>query len=513
MPTIIQGPFVGATSSAAGAQGLVPAPAVADVGKALLADGSYGTPIVPPTSSQLQGTFKEFGGEVAYLDDYDFRVSPCTYVINGTRYTSAQTDLTLSAADGSNDRFDTIVVNSSGVATIVTGTAAANPAFPDIDPLTQLALTTISVGAGTTEPDIVPEEIYRDNGEWTTSQSGGTFDADSTSGPFAGTKCVLATAAASGHYVRFTKASPVSLAGQKQLVAMIQSITNDWPNQKSLRLTWYLSGAKVGQSVTVSGGRYGFVDTNVSTFQQLVIPIGDFLVPASTNVDRLEVLVNGTGATISFRLDDIVIEPESDDAVQTNPGTASSTVSGTVKTSSNETDPVVYTKADVDTLLSALGGGTKTLFRWRPTEGQPPSSSFARLSTRNGRATLLFAKGESMLFPAIVPEGADFTTGIKDRLFFSATATSGNVIFTGAWERGVTDIDSDSFATGADSSATATSGTAGIPTLVTMDHGSGAAIDSLVAGDLAWFKLTRKNDIADTMSGDAEVLMIEGQQR
>ncbi len=351
MPQIIQGPFVGATSSTAGAQGLVPAPAAGDEGKSLLAGGGFGVPIVPPTSTQTQGTFKEFGGEVAYIDDYDFRVSPATYVINGARHTSALTDLSLSAAHATLDRFDSIVVNSSDVATIVTGTAAANPAFPDIDPLTQLVLTTIRVDAASTEPAIVPEDIYKENAEWTTSVSG-NFDANSASSPFEGTKCVLATAAANGHYVRFTRVSPISLAAQKQLVLMIESITNDWPNQKSLRLTWYLSGAKVGQTVTVSGGRYGFVDTNVTTDQQLVIPVGDFVVPASTNVDRLEILVNGSGAAISFRLDNIVLEPESTDAVQTNPGTASASVSGTVKTTTSETDPVVYTKPAVDVLLA-----------------------------------------------------------------------------------------------------------------------------------------------------------------
>ena len=67
-----------------------------------------------------------------------FDVTAGIYYINGTRYNSPATTLTLDAADPSNPRVDAIVVNTSSVATKITGTPAASPAAPSIDPNTQL---------------------------------------------------------------------------------------------------------------------------------------------------------------------------------------------------------------------------------------------------------------------------------------------------------------------------------------------------------------------------------------
>jgi hypothetical protein len=162
------------------------------------------------------------------------------------------------------------------------------------------------------------------------------------------------------------------------------------------------------------------------------------------------------------------------------------------------------------------GGGTKTLARFSPLDNQPPSSNYATFDTRNSIAVLDFdaSTAESAVFVGIVPEAADFTTGIKVRIVWMATsATTGNVIWTSAFERGNTDLDADSFATGIDSSAAAANGTSGIVTTTSIDH-SGSEIDGLTAGDLFRVKITRKAaDGSDTMTGDAEVIAVEIQQR
>lgn len=160
--------------------------------------------------------------------------------------------------------------------------------------------------------------------------------------------------------------------------------------------------------------------------------------------------------------------------------------------------------------------GTKTLFRAGAMDGQPPAANFATLDTRNSIVILNFddTTAESVVFLGIVPEGADFTTGITVRIvWMAATATTGNVIWTSAFERCNTDLDSDSFATGVDSAASACNGTCGITTVTSIDH-SGAQIDGMTAGDMFRIKLTRKAaDGSDTMVGDAQFVAVELRQR
>jgi hypothetical protein len=162
------------------------------------------------------------------------------------------------------------------------------------------------------------------------------------------------------------------------------------------------------------------------------------------------------------------------------------------------------------------GTGTKTLMRWDANDSQAPAANFASFGARNAIPFVAFndTTAQSTVFLGIIPEGADFTTGIKVRFkWIAASATSGNTIWTSAFERMNTDVDADSFATGVDSTAQACNATNGIPTSSEIDH-SGSEIDGLTAGDLFRIKLTRKAaDGGDTMTGDAQLLAVEIQQR
>jgi hypothetical protein len=160
-------------------------------------------------------------------------------------------------------------------------------------------------------------------------------------------------------------------------------------------------------------------------------------------------------------------------------------------------------------------GGTLTLARFNALDNQPPASAYATFDTRNAISVLDFdaAADENAVFPSIVPEAADFTTGIAVRIHWTATsATSGDTVWVGAFERSNTDLDSDSFATGVSGTST-TNGTSGIVTVTTINF-SGSEIDGVTAGDLFRFRLTRDADAGgDTMTGDAEVISIELRQR
>lgn len=163
-------------------------------------------------------------------------------------------------------------------------------------------------------------------------------------------------------------------------------------------------------------------------------------------------------------------------------------------------------------------GGTKTLMRWDANQNQPPGSNYAQFNTRNSIAVLDFDDGgsanEDAVFVGVIPEGADFTTGIAVYLhWMGKTATTGNVMWRTSFERCNTDLDADSFATAVDGAAAACNGTSGIITVTTINH-SGTEIDGLTAGDLFRLKVGRNGTSgSDTMSGDAQLVAVEIRQR
>lgn len=301
---------------------------------------------------EAQGTWLASGGLVAYISGLTFRVSPATYYINGVQYSSPQTDITLDAADPTDERFDAIALTTSSTAVKVTGVAASDPAFPNIDPETQLALTYVHVNAGATDPGITLTDIYKEDAEWTSSVSGGTFNAGSTTDPFAGTKSIEATAAAANDFVRLTNGATISLNDKKQVTINIKSKAS-WPNQKSVQVTWYAAGVKKGQSVAIGNNKFGFVSTNTTSYQQIVLPISAFAVPAADVVDRLELKVAGGGGTIGFFADNIILETNAGTVTPPSVGAATATTLGLVRTDITDANPQVYLKTSVDTLLAA----------------------------------------------------------------------------------------------------------------------------------------------------------------
>jgi hypothetical protein len=108
------------------------------------------------------------------------------YYINGILYIGGKDRLTLSAADPTNPRLDTIAVDSTG-ALIITGLAVVNPIVPTIDPETQLEITTILVGSGATTPVVDTfEQVYNENTEWTTTSTGSLVNFSAVNNPIKG---------------------------------------------------------------------------------------------------------------------------------------------------------------------------------------------------------------------------------------------------------------------------------------------------------------------------------------
>lgn len=255
---------------------------------------------------QSYGSALLSGGGAIWTGTLSVTITAATYAINGTVYSSAQTDLTFAAGNATNPRIDIIALNTSGAAVIVQGTAAVNPAEPQIDPLTQLKLYYVYIPALAAALSITNTLVYREDTEWTTSVSGGTIVKNSTSNPFAGTKDVEATTAINGDWVEFDKGSTFDSTLANTLTMRLRSKAA-WPNAKTL--VWQFrnaAGVPQGFGVAVKTGIFGYDSSNLS-YLGVSIPIGNFGI-AGLTVQKLRATITGGGAGIGFYLDDVIIQ-------------------------------------------------------------------------------------------------------------------------------------------------------------------------------------------------------------
>lgn len=246
------------------------------------------------------------GGGVLWESDYNFRVSAATYLIQGDLFTSTEQTITLDAADPTLDRIDVIALDDTGTVVKITGTAAAQPSQPDVDPATQLQLTFVLVGAATTEPpNVANEDIYIDNTEWTATTSGSGWNPDSTNNPRSGTKDIEGTNVANNAYVQLGAPSPLTLDPYALLSVFIRSKAA-WPKNRSLLFQWYSSGVAVGVAITINTGFFGFDSSITGSYQLVAIPIASFSVPAGTSLNQLR--ITDKGGAIGMYIDDIVLQ-------------------------------------------------------------------------------------------------------------------------------------------------------------------------------------------------------------
>lgn len=251
------------------------------------------------------------GGVSCNLPDcstLDFIVSAATYTINGTQYSSVQTPITLSAADGSFDRFDTVAFDDTGSAVVIEGNPASNPAIPTVDAASQVYDTAIQVPTGSSSPAITTESIYLENTEWTSSTNqAGQINLASTNNPYSGTKDIEGTNVANA--TQFTLVRPGGAESIASFTGVSFRIRNKgaWANAKTISIFWMNGASTVGASIAFKNGVLGFSTANTSTYQAIVVPIANFGTGSST-VDRIRFAVSGGAAAIpGFYIDEIIL--------------------------------------------------------------------------------------------------------------------------------------------------------------------------------------------------------------
>jgi len=132
------------------------------------------------------------GGVVTWNSLLEFDVSAAIYCITNNTYNSASGTITLDAADPSLPRIDVIGVDTLGQIFKLTGTPAADPAVPQVDPSSQLYLTNVLVGAGATTPSGVSSVVLWNENigspEYTGAYTGAVTNFDNTLNPYVGVK-------------------------------------------------------------------------------------------------------------------------------------------------------------------------------------------------------------------------------------------------------------------------------------------------------------------------------------
>lgn len=242
-----------------------------------------------------------------------YDVSTLVYTIQGTLYTSAPTSVTLAAADLTFDRIDVIYVDDLMNVGVLTGTPSASPVKPQVDNLTQVEVTFITVPAGATSPGTTVELVYNENvgtgsGEWNATATASVL-LNSTADPYNGTTHIGTTASfGSNKNITFTPAAPYTIAGGL-LTFWLKAKSNMSIASGKFLVGFYVGGSLVGNSVTIGGtpsATFGFSGSVIGTYQLVTIPISAFGgLPA--NVDDLRFFTLGGANSAEFDLDYIRI--------------------------------------------------------------------------------------------------------------------------------------------------------------------------------------------------------------
>jgi hypothetical protein len=265
--------------------------------------------IIPPNALLNGGVYYTGSGFI-----YD--VSALLYRIQGTIYTSAPQQVTLSASDPTNDRIDVIVADNTGAVGVVTGTPAPSPVKPPINNLTQVEVTFVNVIAGSTTPSVVTILAYDENAgtptEWNATTDDLNVNLASTNDPFPPSSVSIETNSPLGtnKEIKLQPSSPYTNNGG--YVTFQLKAKQDMTSASGvLYVGWFDSGNfLLGNAVQIAGtslSTWGFDGSNTSSYQLVTIPFSAFGVLPSA-LDSLKFFKTTGSSTANFFLDLVQIQ-------------------------------------------------------------------------------------------------------------------------------------------------------------------------------------------------------------
>lgn len=311
-------------------------------------------------------------------------VSPATYIINCKTYYSPQSQVTLSAADPSLPRIDVIAVDTNSSVVIVAGTAASNPVKPQVNPNSQLELTSVLVPAGATTPgNITQTVIYDQNTEWTGSASGVTVNFANTSNPFHLTIAADVNTIANGNTITFTNSTDVNTADYsafKFYMRLKTAFTSSAFLRRIFTIQFFNGATAVTNQISVADGQYGFSNSTVGSYQTITIPFNSWLF-SSLQFDKVQFTFNTSNSSGLYL-----------DWVQLQSGISSgSSIFITDIFRKTGTDSVFYIKNNVQVFAfidSSGGGGSQGIQSVLDTDNNITSTSSVALNNNNFQITV-----------------------------------------------------------------------------------------------------------------------------
>lgn len=227
-----------------------------------------------------------------------FDVANPQYYFNGKYFSVPSGQITLDASDETYPRFDVIYVDSSGGIGKITGVAAANPVIPQVDPGSQLLLSSIYLNAGDTIPSHISQNlVYDENNEWTTSYTGtGTVDFEDASTPYHGTKNIKVTTAAANMGLVFTSPT-VGTVNTSDVFKFFLRTTNVLV--PGYRVQFFNGTSPTSAVLFLTVQAYGYIPTQLNTYQNISIPFSDFVF-YSNMYDRVRITTAGANANAVY---------------------------------------------------------------------------------------------------------------------------------------------------------------------------------------------------------------------
>jgi hypothetical protein len=305
-----------------------------------------------PPANSYQGNYLISGGQIVWVSSYIFSVSPAVYSLGGQIYSSPLTLVTLDAADLTYDRIDLIVLDDTGAADFVTGTASASPVEPDIDPASQLKLSFLIVGAGTTEPGVALTAIYQEDIEWTTTVSHATLNKISANNPRSGSKCIEGTNVLKTQYFQSVSPSSFDINSKDLFVFYVRSKAG-WGGG-AINIQWRLGTTNRGVTISLVDGFAGFDSTNTSTYQQIAIPTSAFNIAQGLLVDRVRFTISKATGSIGFYFDDCWLQAGIVPSPGTTPGGIVWRGEWSASTAYSEQDAVSYNGTSYIAIASSV---------------------------------------------------------------------------------------------------------------------------------------------------------------
>ena len=272
-------------------------------------------PVISAISNAMQSSkYLIAGGSVWSGTGLTYDVTAINYYFNGNK-TADATQITLSASDPTNDRVDAIVVDESGVISIIEGVAASPALVPPI-PLDQLLIQYVVVKATTTEPVIVEEAVYLDNDEWTTSTFNlpgtaiiGSTDFEATGVPKQGTKFISNVGRNQNTVLRFAHAGALNINDFTTASFWVR-LPQTLPNGCNIVAGLSMDGLQYSGIVPLS--LFGLKNNITNAWQLVVIPMS---ILTLTVFNQLVIGVIGNTSGINYDIDAIKLSNGSISAI------------------------------------------------------------------------------------------------------------------------------------------------------------------------------------------------------